>query len=383
MNNMELYHGLENGNFLNQIRGMGKLSSDSSSYQTAVQGVERTLTAYYRTQLRLMLFSLLDLEGQFPSTWRVDWGEVETKLRQGLLVAVGMTSAGVIEVIRSDTQMENLGFGSMGIGFVDVDGKGGIKDPYDSEIILKPIRENNPSEGDYVVFSNKNLRYFFNYTNMKDEPTLYAGLSDMALLALTSEKMAINRATVLQNMLQMRSSQIFVTENQNVTSSKIAEGWMGGYPIMGVTDGFNVQDKFQSFSGGAELPTFVNALNDLWNVDLAEFGMWLGVSSAGIIKQSGASDLEVSSKLNMTQGLGEIYLKPRQRGCDLLCKRFGEEGDHVDVVYAQQGARMIQAMKDAEIANSNLAKFQAEFQELQLAIQKQQVEQAVEESEEK
>jgi len=359
INNMELIHGRERGNVPWMLRRNGRASNDKTNQSSDIEEMERILYDFYHPQLRLAAINLIKPQGTPPPGWCLNndgWTQLETMIRQGFLVAVGRDGAGRIRILNTQNLSINLGLNAMmGIG---MSGDGVIWDEL-TKTNLYPITELEPDKGDYVIFSNKNIAAYLSFfqTEGFDAKVNLAGMSDELLIQTTAQKLAVNRATAFQNMIQMRASTVFYTKNKNVTGGNIIQRWLNGFPFIGVDDSYNIQDSITTLQGSDNLDRFLTGLRQENDYNLSEYGMWLGVTSSGMQKESGVSDLEAASKLQQTESLGEIYLQARQSPLDKLCRRFG--GD-LKAMFNQQSAQAV--LNQMETQAAQLVQQRAEAQ---------------------
>lgn len=337
----ELKHMQERGNVAAAMRASGRKSNDETANNSDTLSLEQTLYNIYETQLRVGAINMIKPQGTYPDNWKVNWTILETMIRQGFPIAVGQDGFGNIRILNSSNFSFNFGLnGMMGLAYAGGEnGTGGIYDDL-SKKLLKPITDLDPDNGDYVVFTNKNIASFLNFTDADGfNGTLnLIGMSDNELISATAMRLATNRATSFQNSLQMRSSTIFATRNKNVSGGNIVQKWLNGFPVIGVDDSFNVSDSITSLTGAPVIAEYMREARTEFDYLLGEYGMWLGLSSSGTLKESGVSDLEAASKMQQTESMAEIYLTARQDPLDKLCRRFG--GD-LKVMFNQQSAKLI------------------------------------------
>lgn len=362
MNNGELKHAQERGNMMAAMRKSGRSLNDETSSNSDTIQLENTLYNIYATQLRIGAINLIRPQGDFPENWKVNWSILETMIRQGYPVAVGRDGFGNIRILNSSNFSFNFGLnGMMGLAYTGGnDGGGGIYDDL-SKTLLTPITDLEPDQGDYVVFTNKNIASFLNFTDVDGfNGTLnLIGMSDTELIDATAMRLAMNRATSFQNSLQMRSSTIFASKNKNITSGNIVQKWLNGFPVIGVDDAFDVQNSIQSLTGAPVLAEYMKESRMEFDYMLGEYGMWLGMSSSGSLKESGVSDLEAASKLQQTESMAEIYLQARQDPMDKLMHRFGGS---VKMMFNQQSAKLISNQMATQTAALAAERLGAEYQ---------------------
>lgn len=362
MNNGELKHAQERGNMMAAMRKSGRSLKDETSSNSDTIQLENTLYNIYATQLRIGAINLIRPQGDFPENWKVNWSILETMIRQGYPVAVGRDGFGNIRILNSSNFSFNFGLnGMMGLAYTGGnDGGGGIYDDL-SKTLLTPITDLEPDQGDYVVFTNKNIASFLNFTDVDGfNGTLnLIGMSDTELIDATAMRLAMNRATSFQNSLQMRSSTIFASKNKNITSGNIVQKWLNGFPVIGVDDAFDVQNSIQSLTGAPVLAEYMKESRMEFDYMLGEYGMWLGMSSSGSLKESGVSDLEAASKLQQTESMAEIYLQARQDPMDKLMHRFGGS---VKMMFNQQSAKLISNQMATQTAALAAERLGAEYQ---------------------
>lgn len=362
MNNGELKHAQERGNMMAAMRKSGRSLNDETSSNSDTIQLENTLYNIYATQLRIGAINLIRPQGDFPENWKVNWSILETMIRQGYPVAVGRDGLGNIRILNSSNFSFNFGLnGMMGLAYTGGnDGGGGIYDDL-SKTLLTPITDLEPDQGDYVVFTNKNIASFLNFTDVDGfNGTLnLIGMSDTELIDATAMRLAMNRATSFQNSLQMRSSTIFASKNKNITSGNIVQKWLNGFPVIGVDDAFDVQNSIQSLTGAPVLAEYMKESRTEFDYMLGEYGMWLGMASSGSLKESGVSDLEAASKLQQTESMAEIYLQARQDPMDKLMHRFGGS---VKMMFNQQSAKLISNQMATQTAALAAERLGAEYQ---------------------
>lgn len=344
----ELRRGAERGNLPAIQRLGGRKSNQGTLENSDLQNFENIMFSFYLTQLRLAAINLIRAQGTFPDKWKVNWSLLETMIRQGFLVAVGRDGFGNFRILNSQNLSINMGLNAyMGIGFTP--GAGVIHDEL-SDTDLYPITDLNPDEGDYVIFSNKNIVSYLNF----DQPGGFeaalnlSGMSDEDLMWTTASRLAANKASAYQNMLQMRSSTIYATKNKNITGGNITQRWLNGYPVMGVeTEGYDVTNSITTLQGSSNLANFMEGLRMESDSLIGEHGMWLGLSSLGAIKQSGISDMEAASKLQIAESMAAIYLQARQDPLNRLVRRFPDDfPDGLTAMFNQESAKAIlQQMK--------------------------------------
>lgn len=347
-NHGELRRSSERGNLPGIQRLGGRVSNDKTLENSDLQNFENIMFSFYLTQLRLSAINLIRAQGTFPDKWKVNWSLLETMVRQGFLVAVGRDGFGNFRILNSQNLSINMGLNAyMGIGFTP--GAGVIHDEL-SDTDLYPITDIEPDKGDYVIFSNKNIVSYLNF----DQPNGFeaalnlSGMSDEDLMWTTASRLAANKASAYQNMLQMRSSTIYATKNKNITGGNITQRWLNGYPVMGVeTEGYDVTNSITTLQGSPNLSNFMEGLRMESDSLIGEHGMWLGLSSLGAIKQSGISDMEAASKLQIAESMAAIYLQARQDPLNRLVRRFPDLfPDGLTAMFNQESAKAIlQQMK--------------------------------------
>lgn len=361
MNNGELKHAQERGNMVAAMRKSGRSMNDETQNNSDTINLEATLYNIYATQLRIGAINLIRPQGEFPEGWKVNWSILETMIRQGYPVAVGRDGFGNIRILNSSNFSFNFGLnGMMGLAYTGGnDGGGGIYDDL-SKTLLTPITDLEPDKGDYVVFTNKNIASFLNFTDVDGfNGTLnLIGMSDTELIDATATRLAMNRATSFQNSVQMRASTIFTSKNKNVTSGNVVQKWLNGFPIIGVDDSWDVEKSIQSLSGAPVLAEYMRESRMEFDYMLGEYGMWLGMSSSGSLKESGVNELETASKMQQTESMAEIYLQARQDPMDKLMRRFGGS---VKMMFNQQSAKLIANQLATQTATLAAERLGAEY----------------------
>lgn len=160
--------------------------------------------------------------------------------------------------------------------------------------------------GEFVIIRNKPLTYG----------------SDFEWIRFHLQELAEVQLSRYSLIMQSKANTFFTnTVEGDETINVLVENLMNGVPVSTVTAFFDPQENMHTFDNTNLANSLAEVKREHSNI-MAECNAGLGFSTLGVDKESGVSDAEANSNKGYSTAMGNIFLKGRQSGFELLNRRF-------------------------------------------------------------
>jgi len=254
------------------------------------------LNARYRELLPSLIFYKTNLENNY-----INFYKLEYNLRNGNSVAVGLDYNDKIKVLGTTKEIYDF-LNNPILTKKDIDF---FTDIVPAKHYKQITYYDNCSTGNFIVVQNK----------------INSTLSDFLILDFYCEELseiALSRYSVI---MQSKINTLLRGEVDNETITQIANDMYNGIPYIKTGLGFDPVDQIITIENNSS--EILTNLKKEYNNKLSELNNMIGINTTSTDKESGVTNLELSSNQGYTSANSNIYLSAREESFKRLYLRYG------------------------------------------------------------
>ena len=235
----------------------------------------------------------------------VDWYKLETALRNGKKVVLGMNTENNIEVFGF---LRNHHANNWYEFFNDVEITHDDIQPISNKIpdnLERIVHHNNAKTGNYIIIENKKNEF----------------VSDFDILGHFLEVLAEISLSRFTTVLQSKIFMFLIGQVNDTDIDNLASQLLNGSPYIKVGKFFDVNEHIHTLQN-SNISSNLQQLKIEYNNKISELNNFLGINSVAIDKNSGVTDNELNANTPFTTSNANIYLSSRNEPLELLNRRF-------------------------------------------------------------
>lgn len=289
---------------------------------------------FFRNRYREFLPVVINYEGL--ENTRIDPIQLEIWLRQGYGVAIGETTKGIM-ILGIVPRQSNLYSLSSNYSVPPLTSKDV------NYFISKKIRVNNKEISFHDGYESGNMVVLYN------KP--YQLTNDFEIIDLYAEKIAEIALSRLSIYMQAKISTVIRGESDDEDVEQITSDLYNGSPYIETTLEFDPDESILSINNASEVISALPELKREYQNNIAELNNILGLSSLGVDKASGVSDIEAQSNKAYQKANSNIYLQARNEKLKHLNEKFKL---NIKAEYADEIASQLSSLEKVQILDGGI-----------------------------
>lgn len=287
--------------------------SDTSTNNVAQRVAQHRDKVYQMFVNRYMEFLPLIINYSGIDDLPIKPSNIETILRQGVGVAIGMTKSGQTAML-GYVQQQNQSNPINGLSLVSSQPLygGDIAFIIDKDERLEHYKEityhDNFKSGNFVVLYNKPFTFTCN--------------NDYQIIDLYCDRLAEISLSRYSIYMQSKVSHVIKGEADDEDIEQIANDLLNGKPFIKTSTYFD-EDNVVEINSVSDVISALPELKREYQNNIAELNSILGLNSLGVDKEAGVSSIEAQSNMSFKKANEAIYLKARNEPLKHYNNKFG------------------------------------------------------------